>query len=158
MQSQRVRVPQAFSTASTHFETHVPCALGDTLDKMNYSVDPAKATPPVPCGQALFLSVGAGFSSNAGLPLTSDFTDAMLAARQFGSGPSRMIVDFLSEFVHDAFNLSRRAKAEDWPDLEDIFTCVDMSANSGHHLGGTFAPADLRTVRTGSSVANCSNA
>src|SRR5271170_7601286 len=93
------------------------------------------------------LIVGAGFSNNAGLPLTSEFTDAILAARQFGPGPSRMIVDFLSEFIHDAFDVPRRAKAEDWPELEDIFTCVDMSANSGHHLGGLFAPADLRTVR-----------
>ena len=91
--------------------------------------------------------VGAGFSHHAGLPLTSEFTEAILAARDFPSGPSRMIVDFLTEFIYDAFAVSRRAKAKSWPDLEDIFTCVDLSANSGHHLGGSFSPADLRTVR-----------
>lgn len=93
------------------------------------------------------LIVGAGFSSHAGLPLTSEFTEAILAAREFRSGPSRMIVDFLSEFIYDSFAVPRRAQAKRWPELEDIFTCVDLSANSGHHLGGAFAPADLRTVR-----------
>jgi hypothetical protein len=93
------------------------------------------------------LIVGAGFSHHAGLPLTSEFTDAVLAARDFRSGPSRIIVDFLTEFIYDAFAVPRRASAERWPDLEDIFTCLDLSANTGHHLGGSFAPADLRTVR-----------
>ncbi len=91
--------------------------------------------------------VGAGFSHHAGLPLTSKFTEAILEAREFGSGPSRILVEFLSKFIHDAFDHSTKAGAKYWPDLEDIFTCVDLSANSGHHLGGTFAPADLRTVR-----------
>ena len=48
--------------------------------------------------------VGAGFSHHAGLPLTNNFTEAMLEAREFGSGPSRMMVDFLSKFIHDAFD------------------------------------------------------
>jgi hypothetical protein len=91
--------------------------------------------------------VGAGFSSYAGLPLTTGFTNAMLAARNSDWGPSRLIVDFVSRFTRDTFNQSIRAAGDKWPDLEDIFTCVDLAANSGHHLGSTFAPADLRTVR-----------
>src|SRR5438132_14033142 len=91
--------------------------------------------------------VGAGFSHHAGLPLTSKFTEAVLEAREFGSGPSRVMVEFLSSFIRDAFNHSAKAAARHWPNLEDIFTCVDLSANSGHHLGSNFAPADLRTVR-----------
>ncbi|HZR63574.1 MAG TPA: hypothetical protein VFA85_00405 [Terriglobales bacterium] len=91
--------------------------------------------------------VGAGFSHHAGLPLTNGFTKAILEARDFSHGPSRMMVDFLSRFIHDAFDHSRKAGAKHWPDLEDIFTCVDLSANSGHHLGKSFAPADLRSVR-----------
>ena len=91
--------------------------------------------------------VGAGFSHHAGLPLTSKFTEAILEARGFDGGPSRMMVEFLSRFIRDAFDHSTQAAAKFWPDLEDLFTCVDMSANSGHHLGGSFAPADLRTVR-----------
>jgi hypothetical protein len=91
--------------------------------------------------------VGAGFSYHAGLPVASRFTEAILEAREYKHGPSRIIVDFLSKFIHDAFDHSTRAGAKYWPELEDVFTCVDLSANSGHHLGGTFAPADLRTVR-----------
>jgi hypothetical protein len=91
--------------------------------------------------------VGAGFSHHAGLPLTSRFTEGILEARQFSGGPSRILVDFLGRFIHDAFDHSTKVKAKHWPDLEDLFTCVDLSANSGHHLGSTFAPADLRTVR-----------
>lgn len=91
--------------------------------------------------------VGAGFSHHAGLPLASSFTEAILEAREFGSGPSRLMVEFLSKFVRDAFDHSTRAAARYWPNLEDVFTCVNLSANSGHHLGSTFAAADLRTVR-----------
>jgi hypothetical protein len=91
--------------------------------------------------------VGAGFSHHAGLPLTSRFTEALLEAREFEGGPSRVLVNFLSEFIHRAFGHSRTASAKYWPDLEDVFTCVDLSANTGHHLGSTFSSADLRTVR-----------
>src|SRR5260370_7442599 len=91
--------------------------------------------------------VGAGFSHYAGLPLTSSFTEALLEAREFGAGPSRILVEFLSSFIHHAFGHSKSAKARYWPDLEDLFTCVDLLANSGHHLGSAFSPAHLRTVR-----------
>jgi hypothetical protein len=91
--------------------------------------------------------VGAGFSSYAGLPLTTGFTKAILDARRFDEGPSRLIVDFVSKFIRESFDHSTTGKPEHWPDLEDIFTCVDLSANSGHHLGAAFTPADLRTVR-----------
>jgi hypothetical protein len=36
---------------------------------------------------------------------------------------------------------------KDWPELEDIFTLVDLSANTGHHLGPDHSASDLRTVR-----------
>jgi hypothetical protein len=91
--------------------------------------------------------VGAGLSHYAGLPLTSKFTDALLEARDYKEGPSRTLVEFLSRFIRDAFGHTSTAKAKFWPALEDIFTCVDLSSNSGHHLGPNFAPADLRTVR-----------
>lgn len=91
--------------------------------------------------------VGAGFSHHAGLPLTSEFTKAILEAREFRGGPSRIMVDFLSRFIRDSFDHSVKAGARYWPDLEDVFTCVDLSANTGHHLGSSFPPATLRTVR-----------
>jgi NAD-dependent SIR2 family protein deacetylase len=89
--------------------------------------------------------VGAGLSHYAGLPLQSEFTAQILAARDFRSGPSRTMVQHLDRFVRDVFNLSKTS--DQWPDLEDIFTFVDMSANSGHHLGGHYAPKDLRRIR-----------
>ena len=91
--------------------------------------------------------VGAGFSYHAGLPLTSQFTEALLEGRQFRSGPSRVLVEFLRGFIRQAFGHDKSNKAGHWPDLEDLFTCVDLSANSGHHLGSHFSPAHLRTVR-----------
>lgn len=92
--------------------------------------------------------VGAGFSNYAGPPLQSEFTGALLEAREFGEGSaSRALVEFLSRFVHHTFDHLRSAKAQFWPELEDIFTCVDLSANTGHHLGPRYPPALLRTVR-----------
>jgi hypothetical protein len=100
----------------------------------------------IPSVETIFI-VGAGFSYYAGLPLTNQFSEAILEGRDFGHGPSRITVDFLTKFILDAFDHSTRARGKYWPDLEDVFTCVDLAANSGHHLGATFAPADLRTVR-----------
>jgi hypothetical protein len=91
--------------------------------------------------------LGAGFSHYAGLPLQSDFTKDLLAARDFDEGPSKSLVNFLSKFVHLAFDHARTAPAQFWPQLEDIFTCIDLSANSGHHLGPNLSPSELRTVR-----------
>lgn len=92
--------------------------------------------------------VGAGFSSYTGTPLQSEFTQALLAAREFGEGSaSHALVKFLSRFVHHSFDHLRSAQARFWPELEDIFTCVDLSANTGHHLGPKYPPALLRTVR-----------
>ena len=34
-----------------------------------------------------------------------------------------------------------------YPDLEDIFTTLDLSANTGHHLGRRYSPKELRRVR-----------
>ena len=94
--------------------------------------------------ETLFV-LGAGFSHNAGLPLQRDFTDAILKGRDLQKpGPSRTLTRFLGAFVADIFGHADNSKI--WPELEDLFTCVDLAANTGHHLG-QFSPADLRTVR-----------
>lgn len=54
---------------------------------------------------------------------------------------------FLKRFIHDAFNHNEGADARFWPELEDLFTCIDLAANSGHYLGPQYEPARLRTVR-----------
>ncbi|MGD0126919.1 MAG: hypothetical protein ABSF46_16290 [Terriglobia bacterium] len=91
--------------------------------------------------------LGAGFSKYAGLPLQSQFTEELLRARQYEEGPSKALVEFLSGFIYEVFDHSKKAEAKYWPALEDIFTCIDLSANTGHHLGVKYPPSLLRTVR-----------
>jgi len=91
--------------------------------------------------------VGAGFSSYAGLPLQAGFTTELLRASRFSKGPSKRLVEYLCPFVGDTFHPREEFDADRWPDLEDLFTCIDLSANSGHHLGPKHSPATLRTVR-----------
>jgi IS5 family transposase len=50
-------------------------------------------------------------------------------------------------FVENTFGHTPSSDPKDWPDLEDIFTCIDLSANTGHHLGPNYSPSSLRTVR-----------
>jgi len=89
--------------------------------------------------------LGAGFSNNPGVPLQRHFTDALLEAATYSRpGPSRTLTWYLNAFVADVFGHTGVADA--WPELEDIFTCIDLAANTGHHLG-EYSPADLRTVR-----------
>src|SRR4051812_23284497 len=93
--------------------------------------------------------VGAGFASYAGMPLQMDFTDALLSGRGEAEGNSGMIVQHLRKFVNRAFDHKTSAGAQFWPELEDIFTCIDLAANSGHNLGPKFSPSALRTIRRG---------
>src|ERR1700737_3507054 len=90
--------------------------------------------------------LGAGFSLYAGLPLQRDFTAALLSGRGRENGSSGLVVRYLRKFVSRAFNHKVDARAKYWPALEDIFTCVDLSANTGHHLGAKYSPARLRTT------------
>lgn len=53
----------------------------------------------------------------------------------------------LAEFVNRAFDHNISAAARYWPDLEDVFTCIDLAANTGHHLGSKDEPFKLRTTR-----------
>jgi hypothetical protein len=91
--------------------------------------------------------VGAGFSKHAGLPLQKDFTEALLAPREDEDHPMQGLTRYLGKFVHHAFGHMESAKAKFWPNLEDLFTNIDLAANTGHHLGPNFAPSDLRTTR-----------
>lgn len=94
------------------------------------------------------LIVGAGFSSNAGLPLASRFTVELLRTISLNpNGPSRAQVKFLRQFVDRTFGEGSTRRANEWPELEDVLTIIDLSANTGHHLGATYSASDLRTVR-----------
>lgn len=91
--------------------------------------------------------VGAGFSKYAGLPLQLDFTEAMLVSRSDKAHPMQPLIAHLGQFIHDAFDHNESAKAKHWPNLEDVFTNIDLAANTGHHLGATHAPSKLRMTR-----------
>src|SRR5665213_2033172 len=91
--------------------------------------------------------VGAGFSRQAGLPLTNDFTEKLLDVKGSMPSQSSLIVKFLKLFVEKIFGHGVSSRPDEWPELEDIFTCIDLSANTGHHLSGRYSPSDLRTVR-----------
>ncbi|PTM94466.1 hypothetical protein [Mycoplana dimorpha] len=91
---------------------------------------------------------GAGFSFNAGLPLASTFSKALLNVNKLKlDGPSANHVRFLRNFVNQVFGEGEDIRPEEWPELEDLFTLVDLSANTGHHLGMNYSASDLRVVR-----------
>lgn len=94
------------------------------------------------------LIVGAGFSKNAGLPLVSDFTKELVnLSRLRLDGPNARLVAFIRSFVDTTFGEGAERTPDQWPDLEDVFTLVDLAANSGHHLGPRYPAAKLRLVR-----------
>jgi hypothetical protein len=83
----------------------------------------------------------------AGLPLQLDFTEALLASRSDKAHPTQPLTAHLARFIHDAFDHNESAKAKHWPNLEDVFTNIDLAANTGHHLGASHAPSRLRMTR-----------
>lgn len=94
------------------------------------------------------LILGAGFSRNAGLPLASEFTRELLNLRGLKlDGPSARQVAYIRAFVDSVFGEGASRNHDEWPELEDIFTLVDLSANTGHHLGPSHSASDLRIVR-----------
>jgi|ERR1700693_3267494 len=92
--------------------------------------------------------LGAGFSTYGGLPLQKNFTKSLLNVDLLKEkGPSRATVRFLKKFVTTVYGQEESSSPMHWPSLEDVFTNIDLAANSGHHLSNVFSSADLRTVR-----------
>jgi hypothetical protein len=92
--------------------------------------------------------VGAGFSWNAGLPLAKEFTKELLDVTKLKkNGPSAILVECMRSFVNDVFGGGSPLGPEEWPQLEDLFTTIDLAANTGHNLGSTYSASDLRAIR-----------
>jgi hypothetical protein len=91
--------------------------------------------------------LGAGFSHCSGLPVQSEFSELLLGA-EFSSDLDIAITMILRGFLTDVFGWHESAPI---PALEDIFTCIDLSAGAGHHLGIKYTPklhdATLRRYR-----------
>jgi hypothetical protein len=91
--------------------------------------------------------VGAGFSSYAGLPLTRDLTAAVLDPIASGPTDWANLAVYLRKFMSSVFGHDESSDGEPWPSLEDVFTNIDLAANSGHYLGPCYEPSELRSVR-----------
>jgi hypothetical protein len=88
--------------------------------------------------------LGAGFSKCAGLPLQDEFA-ALLLSEEFDTELDKVITDALQEFLKVGFGWN---KGHPLPALEDMFTCIDLAAGSGHNLGiRKYTPKVLRAIR-----------
>jgi hypothetical protein len=87
--------------------------------------------------------LGAGFSKCAGLPVQAEFSD-LIFSPVFPTALDKKITRVLTDFLRDVFQWRPRSPM---PELEDIFTCIDLSANTGHQLGLKYTPKVLRAIR-----------
>lgn len=87
--------------------------------------------------------LGAGFSKNAGIPLQSEFSDRLILYDS-DNEIDILITDAIKDYLSRTFGWK---DGLDLPSLEDMFTCIDLSAASGHHLGISYTPKKLRALR-----------
>ncbi|MFA5872621.1 MAG: hypothetical protein WC832_01530 [Anaerolineales bacterium] len=87
--------------------------------------------------------LGAGFSKCADLPVQSEFS-SLLTSNEFHNPIDVLITKTIKDFLKDVFGWKVMM---DLPNLEDIFTFIDLSAGSGHHLGIKYKPNRLRALR-----------
>jgi len=87
--------------------------------------------------------LGAGFSKNSGLPVQSEIPE-LLIKNQDNNAFDNNVSQIIQGFYKDVFGFSKSAVA---PSLDDILTCIDISTNSGHHLGIKYSPLHLRAIR-----------
>src|SRR5207302_1082368 len=85
-------------------------------------------------GQLMTTAVilGAGFSKCAELPTQAEFFDLLLAPELSQTPLQKCITGVIQQFLAEVFGWRPSAPL---PSLEDYFTCIDLSANTGHHLG-----------------------
>lgn len=87
--------------------------------------------------------LGAGFSKNSGLPVQSEIP-AQLISDNKEAEVEQVFTKILKKFLKNVYGSS---DSSNLPNLDDIFTCIDISTNSGHHLGMKYSPLHLRMIR-----------
>lgn len=87
--------------------------------------------------------LGAGFSNCAHVPLSAHLSDHILSDT-FNTPIDQAITIVLKDMLSAGFSWR---EGDRLPSLEDIFTMIDLSANTGHHLGRKLTPRKLRAVR-----------
>lgn len=93
--------------------------------------------------QKVAFILGAGFSKCAELPIQAEFSP-LLTSRDFNSPADVLITGIISNFLEKVFGWQ---EGREIPDLEDVFTSIDLSANNGHYLGHQYSPEMLRALR-----------
>lgn len=86
--------------------------------------------------------LGAGFSKNSGIPIQSEIPEYLISdeVETFEGCISKV----LERFLNNTFGYR---KGQPKPNLDDVFTCIDISTSSGHHLGLEYSPLKLRAIR-----------
>lgn len=87
--------------------------------------------------------LGAGFSKNSGLPVQAEIPE-LLIENQKDNQFENAISHIIKGFYEDTFGFSRGSVL---PNLDDVLTCIDISTNSGHHLGIKYSSMHLRAIR-----------
>jgi hypothetical protein len=87
--------------------------------------------------------LGAGFSKCADLPVQAEFS-SLLTSDEFDTPIDTVVTGAIKQFLEDVFGWRDNREI---PSLEDIFTFIDLSAGSGHHLGIKYSPKLLRALR-----------
>jgi len=87
--------------------------------------------------------LGAGFSKNSGIPVQSEIPQ-YLVGNDEDNEFERAVSSILEKYMKNVFGYSG---STEYPALDDMFTCLDLSTNSGHHLGLSYSPFHLRAVR-----------
>lgn len=87
--------------------------------------------------------LGAGFSHCADLPVQEEFS-SLLISEQFNTEIDGVITKAIKMFLKQVFGWKQ---VNDMPSLEDIFTIIDLTASSGHHLMVNYTPKRLRALR-----------
>jgi len=91
--------------------------------------------------------VGAGFSKALGGVAYDDVKKKIAGKSKLDSGScSEAINKCVHDFLRDVFDCNPK-KYNELPSLEQVFTLIDISANSGCYLGGQYPPAKLRAMR-----------
>ncbi|HEY4949191.1 MAG TPA: hypothetical protein VIH88_02550 [Candidatus Acidoferrales bacterium] len=93
------------------------------------------------------LIVGAGFSTEANLPTTSEMGERFLQTPPKPILPGSVEDEInrqLQKFWESTFGYKH---GRPHPSLEDHFTLIDLAANSGHHIGPAYSPKKLGAIR-----------
>ncbi len=87
--------------------------------------------------------LGAGFSKCADLPIQREF-DRLLISNEFNNNSiDESITNVIKNFIKKIFD----CEGKELPSLEDFFTCIDLSAGTGHTLSLDYEPKHLRAIR-----------